>query len=158
MSILEEVSTKLHAKELLLATAESCTGGWVAKVITDLPGSSAIFDRGFVTYSNQAKQEMLGVSKKTLATFGAVSEQVVFEMARGVLRNSDADIALAISGVAGPSGGTSDKPVGMVCFGWIVFDGNAQAEIVYFDGNRDSIRKQSVEYALKGLLKILDNY
>ncbi|HIQ14509.1 MAG TPA: CinA family protein, partial [Leucothrix sp.] len=78
--------------------------------------------------------------------------------ARGVLRNSNANIALAISGVAGPSGGTSDKPVGMVCFGWIVFDGNAQAEIVYFDGNRDSIRKQSVEYALKGLLKMLDNY
>jgi len=115
--ILIEVSKKLHHNKLLLVSAESCTGGWVAKSITDLAGSSVIFDRGFVTYSNQAKQDMLNVSKKTLEQFGAVSEQVVKEMVEGALKNSRADIAVSISGVAGPDGGTPEKPLGMVCFG-----------------------------------------
>ena len=117
--ILKKVSKKLHQRNLLLVSAESCTGGWLAKQITDLPGSSAIFDRGFVTYSNDSKQQMLGVQKNTIEGFGAVSENVVNEMALGALENSNADIAIAISGVAGPDGGTKEKPVGMVCFGFM---------------------------------------
>ncbi len=155
MSILKDVSTQLNEKNLLLSTAESCTGGWLAKTITDLAGSSTIFDRGFVTYSNEAKQEMLGVAEKTLENFGAVSEQVVLEMAEGVLKNSAANIAISISGVAGPGGGTDDKPVGMVCFGWLISGENPQAETIYFDGDRDSVRKQSVEYALEILLRVI---
>ncbi len=155
MSVLKDVSTQLNEKNLLLSTAESCTGGWLAKTITDLAGSSTIFDRGFVTYSNEAKQEMLGVAEKTLENFGAVSEQVVLEMAEGAIKNSAANIAISISGVAGPGGGTDDKPVGMVCFGWLISGENSQAETMYFDGDRDSVRKQSVEYALKILLRII---
>lgn len=155
MSILKDVSAQLNENNLLLSTAESCTGGWLAKTITDLAGSSTIFDRGFVTYSNEAKQEMLGVAEKTLENFGAVSEQVVLEMAEGAIKNSAANIAISISGVAGPGGGTDDKPVGMVCFGWLISGENSQAETMYFDGDRDSVRKQSVEYALKILLRVI---
>lgn len=155
MSILKDVSAQLNENNLLLSTAESCTGGWLAKTITDLAGSSTIFDRGFVTYSNEAKQEMLGVVEKTLENFGAVSEQVVLEMAEGAIKNSAANIAISISGVAGPGGGTDDKPVGMVCFGWLISGENSQAETMYFDGDRDSVRKQSVEYALKILLRVI---
>ncbi len=118
-NILQEVSNKLHDNKLTMTAAESCTGGWVAKQITDLDGSSAIFDRGFVTYSNEAKQEMLDVSKITLDEFGAVSEEVVLEMVAGAINHSNADIAVAISGIAGPTGGTELKPVGMVCFAWM---------------------------------------
>ena len=155
MKYIEEASTKLHEKKMQLVTAESCTGGWVAKVITDLPGSSRIFDRGFVTYSNKAKQEMLDVSKSTLEAYGAVSEQVVAEMAEGALKNSDADISLSISGVAGPGGGTTEKPVGMVCFGWAKRQEKTKTDTVYFDGDRDLIRQQAVEFALKGIIKII---
>ena len=117
--ILEKVSKELYENNLSLVSAESCTGGWVAKQVTDLAGSSSIFDRGFVTYSNQAKQDMLGVSSDALDNYGAVSEQVVIEMVEGALKNSQADIALSISGIAGPGGGTKEKPVGTVCFGWM---------------------------------------
>lgn len=155
MKYIEEVSAVLHKKKLQLVTAESCTGGWVAKIITDLPGSSIIFDRGFVTYSNEAKQEMLGVANATLEAYGAVSEQVATEMAVGALKNSNADISLSISGIAGPGGGTNEKPVGTVCFAWADKQGDVQAETTYFNGDRDFIRQQAVEYALKGIIEMI---
>ena len=154
--ILRKVSKKLHKNKLTLVTAESCTGGWVAKKMTDLAASSAIFDRGYVTYSNQAKHDMLSVSLKTIETYGAVSEQVAIEMVVGALKNSQADIALSISGVAGPGGGTLKKPVGMVCFGWVKRDNQPISSTVYFDGDRDSVRYQATEYALDGINKLID--
>jgi len=154
--ILRKVSKKLHNNNSSLVIAESCTGGWVAKQITDLAGSSTIFDRGFVTYSNQAKQDMLGVSGETLENFGAVSKEVAIEMVNGAIKNSLADIALSITGVAGPDGGTIDKPVGMVCFGWLKRGAEPHAETVYFDGDRNSVREQSVEYSLNGVVKLID--
>ncbi len=154
--ILEKVSKKLHRNNLSVVSAESCTGGWVAKQLTDLAGSSVIFDRGFVTYSNQAKQDMLGVSTEVLEKFGAVSEQVVIEMVEGALKNSQADIALSISGIAGPGGGTAEKPVGMVCFGWMKRDKEAIAKTIIFTGDRDEIRKQAVDLSLKGVIEIIE--
>ena len=154
-NILEIVSKKLHENNLSLVSAESCTGGWVAKQLTDLAGSSAIFDRGFVTYSNQAKQDMLGVSIDTLDGYGAVSEQVVIEMAEGALKNSQADIALSISGVAGPGGGTAEKPVGMVCFGWVRRGEEAKAETILFIGDRKKIRRQAVDFSLEGVSRLI---
>ncbi|GAA0418323.1 CinA family protein [Cocleimonas flava] len=156
-NILKEVSNKLHANHLVMATAESCTGGWVAKQITDLEGSSAIFDRGFVTYSNEAKQDMLGVSAETINEFGAVSEEVALEMVTGAIEHSNADIAVSISGIAGPAGGTKLKPVGTVCFGWKKKEGEARAETILFKGDRDSVRSQAVDYALSGIMKLIDN-
>ncbi len=153
--ILEKISKKLHENNLSLVSAESCTGGWVAKQITDLAGSSAIFDRGFVTYSNQAKQDMLGVSRQTLDNFGAVSEQVVIEMVEGALKNSQADIALSISGIAGPEGGTIEKPVGTVCFGWMRRGEKALAKTFLIEGDRDQIRKQAVDFSLRGIIKLI---
>jgi len=143
----------LTARGDMLATAESCTGGWVAKVCTDLAGSSAWFERGFVTYSNAAKQEMLGVSVDTLARFGAVSEQTVLEMVDGALAHSRARWALAISGVAGPDGGTADKPVGSVWFAWTGPDAWRLARRCQFDGDRDAVRYQAVHTALAVLLQ-----
>lgn len=151
--ILEKVSQKLHENNLSLVSAESCTGGWVAKQMTDLAGSSAIFDRGFVTYSNQAKQDMLGVSSGTLEDYGAVSEQIVIEMVEGALKNSQADIALSISGIAGPGGGTAEKPVGTVCFAWMKRDGKPIAETLLIAGNRDEIRRKAVEFSLAGIAR-----
>ncbi len=152
----QKVAKFLQKNNVKVATAESCTGGWVAKVLTDLPGSSAYFDRGFVTYSNQAKQEMLGVSKDTLDTHGAVSEQVVAEMVAGALKKSSADIAIAISGIAGPTGGSKEKPVGTVCFAWQLKGEEALTQTMLFDGNRDNIRKQSVEFILNGIIEKID--
>lgn len=153
--MLKKVSKKLHQKNLFLVSAESCTGGWLAKQITDLPGSSAIFDRGFVTYSNDSKQQMLGVQKNTIEGFGAVSENVVKEMANGALEHSNADIAIAISGVAGPDGGTEEKPVGMVCFGMMERGKKALATTEVFNGNRDQIRSLAVDFALHEIDKII---
>ena len=153
--ILEKVSKKLHENNLSLVSAESCTGGWVAKQLTDLSGSSAIFDRGFVTYSNQSKQDMLGVSNETLEHYGAVSEQVVIAMVEGALENSQASIALSISGIAGPDGGTVDKPVGTVCFGWMKRGEKAIANTQLLLGDRDQIRKQAVDFSLSELIKII---
>jgi nicotinamide-nucleotide amidase len=155
-NILQKVSKKLQKNNLSLVSAESCTGGWVAKQITDLAGSSAIFDRGFVTYSNQAKHEMLDVLEETLNEFGAVSEEVVIEMVEGALKHSHADIAVSISGVAGPGGGTEEKPVGMVCFGWMKRGMEPRATTQIFDGDRDSVRAQSVEYSLSGIIELID--
>ena len=155
MKYIKEVSTILHNKKLKLTTAESCTGGWLAKVITDISGSSEIFDRGFVTYSNKAKQEMLGVSIQTLNKYGAVSEEVVTEMAVGALKNSAANISISISGIAGPTGGTPEKPVGTVCFAWMLTNRKPLSETVLFSGDRMEIRQQAVNYALQGILKLI---
>ncbi len=139
----------------MLAVAESCTGGWVAKICTDLTGSSGWFERGFVTYTNESKQEMLGVSSETLERFGAVSEQTVAEMAMGALARSHAQLTLAISGIAGPSGGTAEKPVGTVCFAWARSGVGTAAERLCFDGDREQIRRQAVAHALQGALRQL---
>lgn len=145
----------LKAHGLMLCTAESCTGGGVASAVTDIAGSSNWFDRGFVTYSNQAKQDMLGVSSETLARHGAVSEATVREMVAGALRNSQAQIALAISGIAGPGGGTPDKPVGTVWFAWGLKDGATYAQHHLLPGSRAEIRNEAVRIALEGILDIL---
>lgn len=142
----------LHQKQKI-ALAESCTGGWVAQCLTAIAGSSNWFERGFVTYSNEAKQEMLGIDAQTLLTHGAVSETTAGAMASGALRHSRADWALSITGIAGPSGGSADKPVGMVCFGWAGPDSLTEVETRIFSGNREAVRSQSVAHALGGLLK-----
>ena len=150
------VGAALLERKSMLACAESCTGGWVSEVVTATAGSSQWFERGFVTYSNAAKQELLGVKADTLRQEGAVSEAVVREMAAGALRRSHAQAALAISGVAGPTGGSPGKPVGTVCFAWILQGGEPTAETLHFSGDREAVRKQSVVYALQGLLRMLD--
>lgn len=146
----------LHAQHRMLATAESCTGGWVAKVLTDIPGSSSWFDRGFVTYTNQAKQDMLGVPAMVLEKYGAVSEQTVQAMARGGLHHSQADFSLAISGIAGPGGATADKPVGLVCFAWAEKRATAAPRVWsahhIFNGDREAVRRQAVATALQEML------
>jgi nicotinamide-nucleotide amidase len=135
-----------------LAAAESCTGGWLAQSVTAIAGSSTWFDRGFVTYSNAAKADMLGVSDSTLARHGAVSEAVARAMAQGVLTHSRADWSVAITGIAGPSGGSPEKPVGTVCFAWASKEGGCEAKTCLFSGDRASVREQSVRYALNGLI------
>ena len=149
----EALAAELRAHGRVMATAESCTGGWIAKVCTDLSGSSDWFDRGLVTYSNRAKAEELGVRPATLERFGAVSEMVAAEMARGVRGAAHADYAVAVSGIAGPGGGTPDKPVGTVCFGWVGPDDEPETETVRFDGDREAVRRQTVAHALDGLLE-----
>lgn len=151
----EEVGNALRQRAMMLVTAESCTGGWVGEAVTAVPGSSGWYDRGFVTYTNEAKQEMLGVAAATLATYGAVSEQTVREMASGALHNSRAQAALAISGIAGPGGGTADKPVGTVCIAWVLANGVVASERLEFAGDRREVRQQAVERALQGLLECL---
>ena len=159
MSTLDEMARQvgglLLQRQQLLATAESCTGGWVAKCITDIAGSSGWFDRGFVTYSNQSKQDLLGVAADTLAREGAVSEATVVEMARGALAHSRADIAVAISGIAGPGGEVSGKPVGTVCFAWATTGGVRRVETRHFAGDRAWVREQSVALALAGVVDVL---
>ncbi|MCF6282862.1 MAG: nicotinamide-nucleotide amidase [Candidatus Polarisedimenticolaceae bacterium] len=150
-----QLAALLESRQQVLAVAESCTGGWVAKVLTDLPGCSAWFDRGFVTYTNEAKHQMLGVSMKTIDTFGAVSEETVHEMALGVLDNSPAQFSLAVSGIAGPSGATAGKPVGTVWFGWAIRDDRVVAECCCFEGDREAVRAQAVAYALRRLIEIV---
>lgn len=137
-----------------LALAESCTGGMAAQMVTAIPGSSAWFERGFVTYSNEAKIELLGVNPQTLEKHGAVSEETAREMACGALRNSHAQIAVAITGIAGPDGGSPSKPVGTVCFGWAVASGLLVSERQQFSGTRESIRQQAVEAALAGVIRL----
>lgn len=151
----EEVGTELKRRKLMLATAESCTGGWISEAVTMVPGSSDWFERGFVTYTYISKREMLGVEVATLDKHGAVSEQVVREMVTGALARSHAQVAVAVSGVAGPSGGTPDKPVGMVCFAWCMKDGKPLTETKRCSGDREEVRRQSVVHALKGVLALL---
>lgn len=148
-----EIGVRLLANGQRLATAESCTGGWVAQCLTAVAGSSAWFDRGFVTYSNESKQEMLGVDGATIATHGAVSEATAVAMAVGTLQHSRADWALAITGIAGPTGGSPEKPVGTVCFAWAGPEGQCDTETLHLCGDRETIRWQSVRHALLGLLR-----
>jgi nicotinamide-nucleotide amidase len=139
---------------LKLVTAESCTGGWVGEAVTAIAGSSDWFDRGFITYSNAAKREVLGVSAVTLQRHGAVSEETAREMALGALKQSKAQISVAITGVAGPGGGSADKPVGTVCFAWAKNDDALRSERHLLDGDREAVRYQSVLIALRGLISI----
>jgi len=154
--LVPRIAERLTARGVLLATAESCTGGWAAQALTALAGSSSWFERGFVTYSNAAKAEMLGVRPQTLERHGAVSEATAREMALGALSRSHASVALAITGIAGPSGGTREKPVGTVCFAWALKGGAARSETRRFAGEREAVRRQSVERAFAGLLELLD--
>jgi len=147
-----ELGTSLKARGYTLALAESCTGGLVAQAVTSVAGSSAWFDRGFVTYSNQAKVEMLGVSSKTLDTYGAVSEQTANEMALGTLKNSHAQITGSITGIAGPDGGTPEKPVGTVCFSWSEINKPTSTTTKHFAGNREEIRQQAAIEMMAGLI------
>ena len=148
-----QVGELLSANGQRLATAESCTGGWIAQCLTAIAGSSDWFERGFVTYSNEAKREMLGVEADTLVAHGAVSEATAAAMAAGALRHSHADWALAVTGIAGPGGGSPDKPVGTVCFGWACSDGRVETQTVHFAGDRELVRAQTVAHALEGLLE-----
>ncbi len=150
-----QVGGALKAHGLMLATAESCTGGAVAMAITDVTGSSAWFERGFITYANEAKQEMLGVAQETIIRHGAVSEAVVREMVAGALRHSHAQVALAVSGIAGPTGGTPEKPVGTVWFAWGFKGGQCVAQLHRLSGNRTAIRAQSVHIALQGVMNLM---
>ena len=152
-SLVEELSLLLTQKNMRLVTAESCTGGMIAAAITDRSGSSAVFERGYVTYSNEAKIEELGVKSETIETHGAVSEQTAAEMAKGALKNSHADIALSVTGIAGPNGGTKEKPVGLVYIGIALQ--NKEPHIIknLFEGDRTSIRQATVEKALELLIE-----
>ena len=146
------VGTACRQHQLMVATAESCTGGWTAQVITHTAGSSEWFERGFVTYSNAAKIDMLDVNPATLDSYGAVSVETALEMANGALAHSPAQISLAITGIAGPGGGSPGKPVGTVCFAWRIKNQAAQSELQVFAGDRESVRRQAVIHALQGLL------
>jgi len=144
----------LQEKNLMLATAESCTGGGVAQAVTEIAGSSAWFDRGFVTYSNAAKAELLKVPEALIAQFGAVSEEVAGAMAKGAVMNSHAGIAVSTTGIAGPGGAVPGKPVGTVCFGW-ASQHRSVTERLVFAGDRQAVREQAVAHALQGLLRFL---
>lgn len=156
-TLAEQVGAALKAHGMMLATAESCTGGGIAQALTDISGSSAWFERGFVTYSNLAKVEMLGVRQTTLDAHGAVSEATVREMAAGALQRSHAQVAVAVSGIAGPTGGTAEKPVGTVWFGWALRDGEVHARQHHLSGDRAAVREQSVQIALQGALNLLNS-
>ncbi len=149
------VGKKLKQRGWKVATAESCTAGGLAYWITSVPGSSAWFDRGFITYSNTAKEEMLGVSPLILATYGAVSEPTVREMADHALQKSQAHFSIAITGIAGPDGGSPEKPVGTVWFGWAAQNKNTQTRLDVFTGSRHDIREQAIQVALQQLLDII---
>ena len=150
------VGRALQAKGLFLATAESCTGGGVAEAITEIAGSSDWFDCGFVTYSNQSKTRMLGVPAGLIAQHGAVSEEVAQAMAEGALANSNAGVALSVTGIAGPGGASAGKPVGTVCFGW-AGGSDSRTERLVFAGSRQAVRRQTVVHALNGLLRLLEH-
>ncbi len=151
----QELGRALAAHGWRVATAESCTGGGVAAAITSVPGSSAWFEYGIVSYANRAKQQLLGVSADTLAREGAVSEPVVLQMVEGVLTVSAADIAVAISGIAGPGGGSPDKPVGSVWFAWGLASGERRTFFRRFEGDRQAVQAQSVLCALEGIFQLL---
>ena len=157
----ERVGRTLERLQLMIATAESCTGGWVAEAITMVPGSSGWFERGFVTYTYISKREMLGVRAETLERHGAVSEEVVREMVAGALEASHAQVALSVSGVAGPSGGTPEKPVGTVCFGWAGKNScyfEPRCETQHFAGDREAVRRLSVVHALNVLVEMVERH
>lgn len=149
------LSDRLRTARERLVTAESCSGGWIAKVMTDVAGSSAWFDCGIVAYSYEAKQALLGVRPQTLEHHGAVSRETVIEMVSGALVNSGASVAVAVTGIAGPGGGSPDKPVGSVWLGWKRRGGYASAQLFQFPGDRDAVRRQTVAAALRGLDALL---
>jgi len=149
------VGDLLLTRGLSLVAAESCTGGWIAKAVTDIPGSSGWFECGVVAYSYEAKEALLGVRPQTLERTGAVSQETVVEMVSGALARYGASVAVAVTGVAGPSGGTPDKPVGTVWIGWKRRGGYARSELFHFDGDREAVRRQTVAAALDGVRRIL---
>ncbi|HGF7230879.1 nicotinamide-nucleotide amidase [Vibrio cholerae] len=151
----QQLGLLLAKQQQILTTAESCTGGGVAYWVTEVAGSSAWFDRSFVTYSNEAKQEMLGVRQATLQQFGAVSEQTVEEMVLGALLHSRATLAASISGIAGPGGGSVEKPVGTVCFGFASVQGWLKVETCHFAGDREQVRQQAIAHVLQSLIEHL---
>jgi nicotinamide-nucleotide amidase len=151
-----QLGERLRASRHMLVTAESCTGGWIAKAVTDVPGSSDWFDCGLAAYSYEAKQALLGVRPETLERFGAVSRETVLEMVSGALVHSGATLSVAVTGIAGPGGGTADKPVGTVWLAWKRRGGYAKAEVHHFEGDREAVRRQTVEVALRGLGALLD--
>ena len=152
-----DLGAALLARNLTVAAAESCTGGWIAKVLTDPPGSSAWFSYAVVTYSNQAKQQLLGVTPATLEHYGAVSQRCVQQMVNGVVKLSGARVAVAVSGIAGPDGGSDDKPVGTVWFAYR-WPGERVTERMYFHGGREAVRRRAVEHALLRLRKGIDHW
>ena len=155
-TLAEQVGAALQCRGLMLARAESCTGGWVGAAVTSVAGSSNWYERGFITYTNQSKQEMLSVTAATLTEYGAVSEPTVREMAAGALKHSHADVALAISGIAGPGGATPTKPVGTVYIAWSLRTGAARSQSFRFEGDREAVRRQAVAAALRGTLAIIE--
>lgn len=155
--IAEQIGDTLQALRLMLITAESCTGGWVGQVVTSISGSSHWYDRGFITYSNASKREMLGVSTDILSRFGAVSEQTARAMAEGAVNSGVGRVSLAITGIAGPGGGSEDKPVGLVWFAWAGNGRQSRTESCQFDGDRQTVRRQAVAHALHGVLRFLRN-
>jgi nicotinamide-nucleotide amidase len=149
-----QLATTAQAGHHMLVTAESCTGGWIAKVLTDIAGSSAWFECGIAAYSYESKQALLGVRPETLEHHGAVSRETALEMVSGALVHSGATLSVAVTGIAGPSGGTADKPVGTVWIAWKRRGGYATAEVFHFDGDREAVRRQTVEAALHGLMRL----
>jgi nicotinamide-nucleotide amidase len=156
LSLSSQLGERLRASRHMLVTAESCTGGWIAKAVTDIPGSSDWFDCGLAAYSYEAKQALLGVRPETLERHGAVSRETVLEMVSGALSHSGATLAVAVTGIAGPGGGTPDKPVGTVWLAWKRRGGYPKAEVHHFEGDREAVRRQTVEVALRGLGALLD--
>ena len=151
-SLLTTVAELLTARNWRMATAESCTGGWIAKSCTDVAGSSAWFDRAYVTYSYRAKEQMLGVSHDDLLKYGAVSDEIALQMASGAKQHSNAAVVVSATGIAGPAGGMPGKPVGLVHFGWCIDDQPAVCDAAIFEGDRQSVRQQTVLHALKGII------
>ena len=149
-----QVGAALQSAHLMLATAESCTGGWIAKMVTDIPGCSAWFDCGIAAYSYEAKQALLGVRPETLTAHGAVSQETVLEMVSGALVTSGASVAVAVTGIAGPTGGLPGKPIGTVWIGWKRRGGYPRAQLFHFSGDREAVRRQTVDAALSGLLSL----
>lgn len=153
--LVRDVAAAAQQRQMMVVTAESCTGGWIAKVLTDMAGSSAWFECGVVAYSYEAKEALLGVNPRTLEDTGAVSEETVLEMVAGALARFGAGVAVAVTGIAGPGGGTEDKPVGTVWIGWKRRGGYAHAQLFHFDGDREAVRRQTVAAALEGVRKTL---
>jgi nicotinamide-nucleotide amidase len=156
LSLTERLAEAMLRNRHTLVTAESCTGGGIAHIVTSIPGASQWFDRGFVTYTNDAKREMLSVSQDILTRFGAVSEECAAAMVEGAITQSQADIAVSVTGIAGPDGGTQEKPVGTVCFGWCQRGAALRTTRVVFSGDREAVRQQSVLMAVQGLLDLLE--
>lgn len=154
-SLLSRVADLLTARNWRMATAESCTGGWIAKCCTDVAGSSDWFERAYVAYSYRAKEQMLGVMHEDLLKYGAVSEEIAWQMATGARQHSQAEVVVSVTGIAGPGGGMPGKPVGLVHFGWCIGDLSAVCDSAVFEGDRNSVRQQTVLHALQGIISRL---